>query len=64
MTPAEILDQAADIPWAEIAAMRDVIGHQYHRVVPAIVHRTVEYDLTPLEGSFHAILQRRSSADG
>lgn len=62
--PAEILDQAPHVPWVEIAAMRDVIGHQYHRIVPAIVHRTVEYDLTPLEGSVQLILQWRLSADG
>lgn len=47
--PAELLDGDPETPWSEIAAMRDVIGHHYHRIVPAIIHRTVEADLGPLE---------------
>lgn len=57
--PGEIVDQDPGIPWAEIAAMRDVIGHQYHRIVPAIIHRTVESDLAPLEAAVIKIRQRR-----
>lgn len=37
------------VPWAHIAGMRDVIGHQYHRIVPEIIHRTVKVDLGDLE---------------
>lgn len=37
-----------EVPWAGIIGMRDVIGHQYHRVVPEIIHATVARDLTPL----------------
>jgi len=29
--PVEILDRDERTPWNEIAAMRDVIGHHYHR---------------------------------
>lgn len=47
--PPTVLDQAPEMPWSEIASMRDVIGHHYHRIVPAIIHRTVEADLGPLE---------------
>ena len=47
--PAEILEQDPETPWSEIAAMRDVIGHRYHRIVPEIIHRTVDGDLGPLE---------------
>lgn len=46
--PAELLTGDPGVPWSQIAAMRDVIGHHYHRVVPAIIHRTVEVDLVPL----------------
>jgi uncharacterized protein with HEPN domain len=35
--------------------MRDVIGHHYHRIVPAIIHRTIEVDLIPLEQSVSRI---------
>lgn len=47
--PTELLDEEPGTPWNEIAAMRDVIGHHYHRVAPAIIHRTVDSDLGPLE---------------
>jgi uncharacterized protein with HEPN domain len=49
--PPGITDRDPETPWSEIAAMRDVIGHQYHRIVPAIIHRTVQADLGPLEGA-------------
>lgn len=47
--PREILDHDPETSWSEIAAMRDVIGHHYHRIVPEIIHRTVKADLGPLE---------------
>lgn len=49
--PAELLDRDPATPWREMAAMRDVFGHHYHRIVPEIIHRTVETDLAPLEAS-------------
>ena len=33
--PGEVVDQDPGIPRGEIGAMRDVIGHHYHRIVPA-----------------------------
>jgi len=47
--PSEVLDRDPNTPWSEIAALRDVIGHHYHRIVPEIIHGTVESDLGPLE---------------
>jgi len=47
--PDELLLNSTEIPWNDIAALRDVIGHHYHRVIPAIIHSTVRVDLTPLE---------------
>lgn len=43
--PSEVVDQDPGVPWGDIAAMRDVIGHHYHRIVPAIIHRTVDTGL-------------------
>jgi len=54
--PAEVLDRDEQTPWNEIAAMRDVIGHHYHRIVPAIIHRTVKDDLGPLEDAIGRLL--------
>lgn len=47
--PPDLLDRAPHTPWSEIASIRDVIGHHYHRVVPAIIHGTGTHDLGPLE---------------
>lgn len=47
--PPDLLESEPGMPWSEIAAMRDIIGHHYHRVVPAVIHRTVQVDLGPLE---------------
>ncbi|MFM9134735.1 MAG: DUF86 domain-containing protein [bacterium] len=57
--PPEMLAEDPELPWNEIAAMRDVIGHRYHRIVPDIVHRTVEEDLVPLEAAVRRLLRRR-----
>lgn len=59
--PAELLDRDPETPWSEIAAMRDVIGHHYHRIVPAIIHGTIEHDLGPLEV---AVSRLRDSVGG
>lgn len=47
--PEDLRSRAPEIPWSDIAAMRDVIGHHYHRIVPSIIHATIEHDLGPLE---------------
>lgn len=54
--PPDVLDREPETPWSEIAAMRDVIGHHYHRIVPAIIHRTVQSDLAPLEKAIHRLV--------
>lgn len=60
--PSTILDGEPETPWSEIAAMRDVIGHHYHRIVPAIIHRTVDQDLGPLEVTVTRIRSGLSSS--
>ena len=53
--PPTLLDSDPETRWNEIAAMRDVIGHHYHRVVPAIIYRTVQGDLGPLEAAVNRL---------
>jgi uncharacterized protein with HEPN domain len=57
--PLEILDREPQTPWRDIAAMRDVIGHHYHRIVPEIIHGTVEADLGPLETTVRRLRRTR-----
>ncbi|MGD9955941.1 MAG: DUF86 domain-containing protein [Candidatus Nanopelagicales bacterium] len=54
--PAEVLDREPDVPWRDVMAMRDRVGHHYHRIVPAIIHASVRRDLGPLEAAVHRLL--------
>lgn len=54
--PAEVLDREPGIPWRDVMAMRDRVGHHYHRIVPAIIHASVRHDLGPLEAAVHRLL--------
>ena len=47
----ELLAHGPDIPWHEVARMRDTIGHHYHRIEPAIIHAAVKRDLPPLSAA-------------
>jgi uncharacterized protein with HEPN domain len=42
---------APQIPWPQIAGMRDILSHQYCRTDPQTVWAVVEKDLKPLEAS-------------
>jgi uncharacterized protein with HEPN domain len=55
--PVEILEREPGTPWSDFAAMRDATGHDYYRIVPEEIHRTVEDDL----GALEAAVQRLSN---
>ena len=46
-----------DIPWREIAGMRDVVTHDYFGIKPAIVRETVERDLSLMRTRAESIMQ-------
>jgi uncharacterized protein with HEPN domain len=56
--PPELLASEPEIPWAEIRGMRNVVGHEYHRIVPQVVRRTVAESLTPLQAAIERLLDR------
>ena len=39
--PAELREQRPDVPWSDIARMRDLIGHHYYRLDAQIVRATI-----------------------
>jgi len=47
--PAELLASEPDLPWAQIAGMRDRLAHRYFDSSHAILAATVEHDLPELE---------------
>jgi uncharacterized protein with HEPN domain len=54
--PAAVRHKHPDVPWKDIAGMRDVLVHDYFGVDAAIVWKTVHEDLPPLKRRIADIL--------
>jgi len=50
------LSAVSDIPWSEVAGMRDRLAHRYFATSHAILHATVTEDLPELEVAVHRLL--------
>jgi uncharacterized protein with HEPN domain len=62
----ETRDSTSEIPWTQIAGLRDVITHAYFRIDIGRVLEIVEHDLPPLEEAIDRLLapdQPESSSD-
>src|SRR6186997_2507958 len=55
--PAEVKAQRADIPWREIAGMRDKLTHDYFGVNLVVVWKTVTQDLASLEKGIRSLIE-------
>lgn len=55
LTP-ETRESAPEIPWADIAGLRDLIAHEYFRIDIHRVLEIVERDLPPLEQAIDGLL--------
>lgn len=47
--PDDLLALAPEVDWRAVKGLRDVLGHEYFRIVPKVVHATVRENLDPLE---------------
>lgn len=56
--PPDLLTTEADLPWAQIAGMRDRLAHRYFDTSHAILAATVEEDLPQLDAATRRLLQR------
>ena len=56
--PGELLATQPELPWAQIAGMRDRLAHRYFDTLHAIVAATVEHDLPELERATRSLLHR------
>lgn len=54
----ETRDSAPEIPWTDIAGLRDLIAHEYFRIDIHRVLEIVERDLPPLEQAIDRILEK------
>ena len=57
----ETRSQAPEIPWDDIAGLRDLIAHEYFRIQITRILEIVERDLPPLARAIDSLLGR--SAD-
>jgi uncharacterized protein with HEPN domain len=54
--PAELLDREPEVPWREVARLRDLLTHHYYRVDPQIISRTVDAPLRDLRAAARLLL--------
>jgi len=52
----ETRDSAPEIPWTDIAGLRDLIAHEYFRIDIQRILQIVERDLPPLEQTVDRLL--------
>ena len=55
--PEIIRQKYPDIPWRQVAGLRDVIAHTYFMVNPEIVWNIINIELNPLQNCVALILQ-------
>lgn len=55
--PISIRDKYQDIPWREIAGMRDVLVHDYFNVDLNVLWKTVQEDIPKLKSMFVKIIE-------
>ena len=56
--PAEFKARNADIPWKDVVGLRNLIVHEYRRVIPLRLWETANNDLAPLLEACVTELQR------
>jgi uncharacterized protein with HEPN domain len=54
--PADIKQRYTDIPWKEMAGMRDKLVHQYFRIKMELLWQTIRNDLPALKFSLSEII--------
>ena len=57
----DVLAAEPDIPWEDIAGMRDRLAHRYFDTSHAIVQATVDRDLPILEGGVERVRTSRTT---
>ncbi len=59
--PTDLLDQEPNVPWSEVARLRDLLAHHYYRIDAQIIRRTVDAPLRDLQAAAGRLMA--SSAD-
>jgi uncharacterized protein with HEPN domain len=61
--PAEVTASEPDIPWSQIARMRDHLAHRYFDTSHAIVRTTVDHDLPVLRAAITRLQSKPEVAE-
>lgn len=61
--PADFKDAHPAIPWRDMERMRHVLVHDYERVMPEIVWRTIHKHLPPLVQPIPQLLEALAESD-
>ncbi len=54
--PDDLKEAHEDIPWRQIAGMRDVVAHLYFALDPEIIWDAIQHDVPTLHSRIQAIL--------
>ncbi|MDY7106765.1 MAG: HepT-like ribonuclease domain-containing protein [Actinomycetota bacterium] len=59
----QLLVTEPDVPWSDVARMRDHLAHRYFDTSHAILAATLDHDLPPLVAAANRMLQRATPQD-
>lgn len=54
--PADLLARQSQVPWRDIARLRDLLAHHYYRVDAQIIRRTVDTPLSEMRDAVARLL--------
>lgn len=61
--PTELLTTEQEIPWKQIARLRDHLAHRYFDTSHAILQNTIDHELPRLEPAIQRLLDRSEDAE-
>ncbi len=61
--PADVMDTEPEVPWRDVAGMRDFLAHRYFDTAFGVLAHTVEHELPLLETAVRRLRTRLESTE-